>query len=191
LHPYQQDTLDWLGLKGRYRPTSERHLLVEEFYFTSPTTMTGCYDPLLAPFLRRHFLGQADKAFDSPRRFYIQRVGASRGAVNEAEITDFFRKKGWAIVDTQALTMAQQIQLFARAEALCTVHGAALTNLLWCQPGCRVLELFADNFLNGVYEGIARYVGVQHRFLVYPGDATFRIRVHISDLEREYPFLAG
>jgi capsular polysaccharide biosynthesis protein len=191
LQAYQQDTLDWLGLKGRYYPTFERHLLVEDFYFSSPTTMTGCYDPGLAPFLRQHFLGRADKLFDSPRRFYIRRVGVSRGVVNEAEVMEFFRNKGWAIVDTQELTMAQQIQLFARAEALCTVHGAALTNLLWCQPGCRVLELLASNFLNGVYEGVAGYVGVQHRFKVYPGDAAFRIRVSISDLEREYPFLAG
>jgi hypothetical protein len=191
LRPYEKDTLDWLGLKGRYRLTPERHVIVDEFYFSSPTTMTGCYDPVLAPFLRRNFLKRADTSFDSPKRFYVPRVGVTRGVINDNEVREFFLRRGWGVVDTQELTMAQQIQLFARAEAVCAVHGAALTNLLWCQPGCRVLELLASNFLNGVYEGVARYVGVQHRFLIYPGDAKFRLRVDLRDLEREYEFLAG
>src|SRR6185312_9036773 len=96
----------------------------------------------------------------SPPKFFVHRVGASRGLINEAEVLDFFRNLGWAIIDTETLTMAQQIQLFANAKQVCALHGAALTNLLWSNPGCRVLELVPQNFLNGVYEGIAEALGL-------------------------------
>jgi capsular polysaccharide biosynthesis protein len=76
----------------------------------------------------------------------------------------------------------RQSRLFAEAEAICTLHGAALTNLVWCKPGCRVLELVADTFVNGVYEGIAEQVGVEHHFLLCPGDSAFRARVDMKRL---------
>lgn len=182
LAPYQEQTLAWLGLEKRHRPTHERHLLIENYFFSSPTAMTGCYDAVSIGFLRESFLKHADLFYTPPRRFYIQRVGQSRGIINEPEVLDFFRNKGWAIVAMENLTLGQQIRLFSEAEAICTLHGAALTNLVWCKPGCRVLELVADTFINGVYEGIAEQVGVEHRFLLCPGDLAFRARVDIGRL---------
>jgi hypothetical protein len=58
-----------------------------------------------------------------------------------------------------------------------------LTRLVWARPQCRVLELLADNFLNGVYEGLAEAVGARHRFLICPGDADLRARVDLRQLE--------
>jgi len=182
LTPYQEQTMAWLGLEKRYRPTHERHLLVESYFFSSPTAMTGCYDAVSIGFLRASFLKHADVSYASPRRFYIQRVGQSRGIVNEPEVLEFFRRQGWAILAMENLTLAQQIRLFAEADVICTLHGAALTNLVWCKRGCRVLELVADNFLNGVYEGIAEQVGVRHLALLCPGDFAFRARVDMKRL---------
>lgn len=189
LAPYQVDTLAWLGLEGRYRPTNERHLLVENFYFSSPPAMTGCYDPFTPQFLRESFLKHADASYDPPRRLYIRRVGQTRGIHNEQAVIDFFLAQGWGIVDTAELTMAQQIRLFANAEAVCTLHGGGLTNLLWCSPGVRVLEIVSDNFVNGVYEGLSGRLGLRHTFLLCPGDHEFRARVDMRALGEKYAHL--
>jgi capsular polysaccharide biosynthesis protein len=191
LSSYQKEMLAWLNLEGRYRPTSERHLCVEDFYFSSPTAMTGCYDPTAVRFLREAFLDRSDKAYDAPARFYIRRVGVGRGITNEDEVLGFFAEKGWAIVDTEQLTMAQQIRLFAGAEAICTLHGAALANLVWARRGARVLELVSDTFLNAVYEGLAARVGVEHRFILCRGNAAFEATVDMEALRREFMFLEG
>jgi capsular polysaccharide biosynthesis protein len=188
LNSYRRDTLKWLGLENRVRPTAEKHLLVENYYFCSPTAMTGCYNPHAVQFLRRAFLSRADLAYDPPRRFYLRRVGQVRPILNEDEIVDFFRKKGWAIVDTEQLPLAQQIQLFARAEMICAPHGAGLTNLLWCQPGCRVLELCASTFLNGCFEGLAECLRLDHHYLVYAADWSYQARVDLKALERALEF---
>jgi capsular polysaccharide biosynthesis protein len=181
---YQRDTLKWLGLEGRVRITSEQHLSIEHYYFSSPTNITGLFDPYAVEFLRRSFRERRDVNYDSPKRFFVHRIGATRGIVNENEVLQFFRKRGWPIVDTQTLSMAEQIQLFAGAEQICALHGAALANLVWCEPACRVLELISGTYMNGVYEGIGEAIGLKYDFLLCKGDAEFKALVHLADLKR-------
>jgi hypothetical protein len=188
LAQYQKQTLQWLGLENRIRPTREKHLLVEHYYFCSPTSMTGCYNPFAVQFLRQSLLPHADVAFDSPTRFYLRRVGKGRPILNENDVLDFFQKKGWAIIDTEQLPMARQIRLFSRAEMICAPHGAGLTNLLWAPVGCKVLELCASTFLNGVYEGLAECLALKHRFLIFQGDDTYQSRVNLEEVERALDF---
>ncbi len=188
LSGYQRETLAWLGLADRIRPTAERHLVVENFYFSSPTNHTGCFDPYAVDWLRRTFLPRQEAA-GTPRRFYVRRVGVSRGITNEAELLALFEQRGWAVVDTAEMTLARQIALFARADAVCALHGAALTNLVWCPPGCRVLELAASTYLNGVFEGIAEAAGVEHRFLIGPGTEDFAVTVDVAAVEKAMPWL--
>jgi capsular polysaccharide biosynthesis protein len=188
LAPYQQQTLQWLGLENRIRPTAEKHLLIEHYYFCSPTSMTGCYNPFAVEFLRRSFLPHADQAYDPPRRFYLRRVGKFRPILNEDEVLDFFAKKGWAIIDTEQLPLARQIQLFSKAEMICAPHGAGLTNLLWSPPGCKVLELCCSTFLNGVYEGMAEALSLRYHYLIFEGDDTFQSRVNLQEVERALAF---
>jgi capsular polysaccharide biosynthesis protein len=189
VHPkldlYQVETLKLLGLQDRVRLTPERHLLVENYFFASPTGMTGCRNPYAVEWLRQHFLSFADKEWQSPRRFYIRRLGRTRGLVNEAEVIDFLQQKGWAIVDLESMPVRRQIQLFAGAELVCGLHGAAFTNLLWSSSRCRVLEICAANFLNGVYEGLAEVVGARHRFIICSADGAFVARVPMKDFQRE------
>jgi capsular polysaccharide biosynthesis protein len=187
LRPFQLDTLRWLGLEGRYRETSERHLCVENYYFTAPTAMTGCTNPYAAKFLREKFLPHADATFQGPDKFYLLRRGKTRGVLNEAELIAFLERRGWTAIDPEALQLAQQIKLFAGARAVCGLHGAGLTNMLWCRPACVIIELMADNFLNGCYESISASLEVRHQILVFPGDAQWRIRVDLERLARVLP----
>jgi capsular polysaccharide biosynthesis protein len=184
LTPYQTHTLEWLGLRDRIRPTDEKHLIAENFYFAPPFALTGCYDPFSIRFLRQALLRRADESYDSPRRFFLIRVGKLRGTLNEREVIEFFRKRGWAIIDPESLSIARQIQLFSKAEVICSLHGGALTNLVWCAPSCRVYEIVASTFLNGVFEGIAEAVGLKHDFMLCPGDAAFRAYVDLEKLEK-------
>ena len=179
---FQRETLEWLGLTNRMRLTPEDHLQVENYFFSSLTNMTGLFDPCAVSFLRRSLLERRDKEYQPPTRFFVHRVNSVRGLVNESEVLRFFASRGWAIVDLAALPLARQMQLFANAEEVCALHGAALTHLLWASPQCRVLELLASNYLNGVYEGLAEAVGAQHRFLICPGDADHRALVDLQRL---------
>lgn len=181
---YGWDSLKALGLQDRLRETHEKHLVLENYYFSSPTAMTGCANPYATDFLRKSFLGLADKDYSGPERFYIRRKGKTRGIWEEDKLIEILLKRNWGVVDLEELTFAQQIKLFADAKAICGVHGAGFTNLVWCQPGCVVMEFFASNFLNGCYESIASCVGVDYRFRVFTADANFHIQIEPMEFEK-------
>jgi len=177
---YQKETLKLLGLLDRVRYTPERHLLVENYYFASPTAMIDCYNPLGIGFLREKFLPLADPNYSGPKKFLIHRNNKSRGIVNENEVYDFFRKRGWEIIDTEKLTFAQEIKLFNDAEAISGVFGSGFTNIAWCRPGCKVLPFVADCWIDGYVEWMAQVVGTEFHYRIFPSDRAMRA---IVDLE--------
>jgi hypothetical protein len=73
-------------------------------------------------------------------RLYIQREHLRRVAPNPL-FDQFLTNQGYTTVALDALTPSAQIQLFQSAETILAPHGAGLSNLLFCQPGTRVLEL--------------------------------------------------
>jgi capsular polysaccharide biosynthesis protein len=187
LLPFQRDTLRRLGLEHRIEPLPGRHLVAENFYFSTPTVMSGCANAYGTKFLRDHFLPHAAAAPEPAEKIYIQRRGQTRGIRNEPELLAFLTQRGWRAVELESLSLAQQIGLFAGARAVCGLHGAGFTNLLWCRPGCVAVELLADNFLNGCYEALASCVGVEHRFLIQPADVEARLQVDLDQLARLLP----
>lgn len=180
---YVRETLRWLGLEKRVRPTGERHLHVENFYFVAPTALTGCPNPFALRFLRERFLGSRAANWQGPKRIYLTRARKTRGIVDEEAVESFFRERGWALIDSESLSLANQIALFADADAICGLHGGAFANLVWCPPGCKVLEIFAEGFLNGCYEGIALCLGLTYRWVSFPADGEFRARVELPQIE--------
>ena len=173
-----------LGLLDRVRETSSRHLLVEEYYFSAPVGMTGCTNPYTVEWLRSRFLPHRSLP-ETPPRFFIRRRGRTRGITNQEEIAEFFISKGWVAIHPEELSLAEQIAWFHNAEVIVGEHGAAFTNLLWCRPGCRVVELCPGNFLNGCYEAISLCVGIDHQFKVFPAapDSSFHVPLReIADI---------
>jgi hypothetical protein len=177
---YQKETLQLLGLTGRCRLSPERHLILENYYFSSPTAMLDCYNPFGVNFLREKFLPLADKNYSGPKKFLIHRSNKSRGIINEAEVYEFFRKSGWEIVDTEKLTFAQEIKLFNDAEAISGVFGSGFTNAVWCRPGCKLLPFVADCWLDGYVEWIAEVVGAEFHYRIFPSDHAMRAQVNLE-----------
>jgi len=188
LTPYQRESLDLLGLSDRARPTPEKHLRLETYYFSGPTAMTGVNNPYAVTFLRQSFLPYAVSASRGARVF-VWREGKTRGIKNQTELASLFQKRDWIVVDLEKLSFREQIGLFKEANAICAAHGAALTNLIWCNPGTKVLEIFADRFLNPCYETIARLVRLDHRYLILPGDSSLRVTVSIRSIEEHLDWL--
>ena len=176
LAPWMRWFLERLDLGGRLLETEATALRVENFYFSSPSSMTGCWNPYAVDFLRRRFLPFGSPTSHSlPRKFYILREGFTRRLANEQEVREFFISRGWSLIAPEKLSIPDQIALFRDAEAVVGTHGSALTNLLWCSPGARVLEFVPENFIAGAFEWLARINGLSHRFMLcdvnHRGDA--------------------
>lgn len=180
LRPWMRWFIVRLNLAARCIETSAKHVTIEHYFFSSPTSMTGCHNPYAIRFLRDNFLGFASSKNNFPRKFYIIREGFTRGIQNENEVRSFFINKGWGLIAPETLSIEDQIRLFANAEAIAGIHGSAFTNLLWCSPGCEVIEFAPNNFLAGAFEILAKNLGLRHQFIICEADNHHQVRVDLN-----------
>jgi hypothetical protein len=187
LAAYQHESLAMLGLTdNRIRFSPEKHFQVENYYFSSPPSMIVCHSPYAVRFLRDFFLKKADPDYHGPRRFYISRANAPRNVENNMELERFFLELGWGVMDLSQLTFAQEIRLFAEAEAVCGIFGSGLTNTLFCRPDCAVVMMAHDYWTDGVLDWIIQAVGIKkYSCQVYPANECRRFGVNLEMLKQQ------
>ena len=88
-------------------------------------------------------------------RIYLARGTGARSFANDEEVTAFLEREGFAAVRCENLPVHEQAQIFARARLVVGLHGSALTNIVFCQPGATVLEIFAPDFIQPYYWTLA------------------------------------
>ena len=94
------------------------------------------------------------------RRIYISRPKGRRSIANQAELDPILERFGFETVAME--TVENQPQLFHDAEAIATAHGAALVNLIFCQPGTKVLELMTLDQLAPHYQVLTQQLQLDH-----------------------------
>ena len=65
-----------------------------------------------------------------------------RRLLNEEELDPILERNGFVKVTLEALPIAEQIAIFRGADVIIGPHGAGLTNIMFCRPGTRILEIF-------------------------------------------------
>lgn len=86
---------------------------------------------------------------DAQNRVFLTRSPkAKRRVENSEEVSALVRKYDFEIVDTEGMSIARQMELFADTRYLIMVHGAGFTNIMYRQfAPLSILELHADNYL--------------------------------------------
>jgi capsular polysaccharide biosynthesis protein len=79
-----------------------------------------------------------------PERIYLSRKGVpTRQVANEEAVLALLKPYGFVAVQSEKLSLGEQIALFRQATHIVAPHGASLTNLLHARGGS-VLELFQE-----------------------------------------------
>jgi capsular polysaccharide biosynthesis protein len=101
------------------------------------------------------------------RRIFLSRADATRRRFRDEHLLwDKLKKRGFEKVEFAAMSLAEQIDCMRRAEAVVAPHGAGLTNLVWADPGTKVAELFAKEYINACYWLIADMLGQHYGFAI-------------------------
>lgn len=80
---------------------------------------------------------------EGPEKIYILRK--TRLLKNETEVRNKFKTQGFELIDPSNFTLTEQINMFASAKIVAGFHGAGLTNILFCGPKARILEIADAN----------------------------------------------
>jgi len=94
----------------------------------------------LKDFQQRIAVRYADAGGRRKRRLLVARRGPTRKIYNIKQVEAFLSKYDFETVYLEGMRVVDQILLFQSAEFVIGPHGAALTNLLFCQPGTKVIE---------------------------------------------------
>jgi len=112
-----------------------------------------------------------------PERIYISRNQARyRRILNEEQVIDLLSKYGFVTIVPESMTWEEQIALFANAKAIVSPHGSGLTNIIFCQPGTTVIELFSPHYIRHYYWVISQQLGLEHYYLTGEGFPCYPIR---------------
>lgn len=69
---------------------------------------------------------------------YIHRNSGYRNALNQVELDTFVAQQGWKVIYPETLSFDEQVRTFHRASMVVGLTGAAMANLVFTRPGCRV-----------------------------------------------------
>ncbi|NEQ73264.1 MAG: DUF563 domain-containing protein [Okeania sp. SIO2C9] len=171
---FQRETIESLGISQDKIIESEiypyiqaERLLVPSFSYSDGKYLRipkwGC------DFLRNSFLSEEAKKtrYYQTERIYISRKESSRRrVVNEEEVISFLDKFDFESITLESMSVAEQATLLASVKVVVALHGAGLTNLVFCSSGTKVIEFFAPEYIVKYYWILSNVCGLEYYYLL-------------------------
>lgn len=200
--PFQKESLDWLGIpKEKQVVTAKgKHFKADTLLAPSLPGIPSQTPPWVVEFLQQTFPASA-VARQKNEKLYISRDRSRyRTFINDQEVREFLLQRGFREVFAEELSFREQVDLFASAETIVAPHGAGLSNLVFCRPGTKVIEIFSPDYVNGCFWVLANWARLNYFYLlgdgprppefVDPHKVEKNITVNLRDLEATFR-LAG
>ena len=185
--PFHFQTLNLLGIpKEKVIDTKNYpHIVAENLIvpsvFIHPANSASKW---VIEFLRKLVLGNKPVKTNRNKRIYISRDGASkRIIINRKEVENLLENYGFQKVKMDSMSVVEQAMFVSEAEAVVGIHGAGLTNIVFCSPGTKVVEIFSPLYCTNSYFVISNQCGLDYSCFVgedYDGSLQ-------NQLERKLP----
>lgn len=166
--PYQQvldllwkedERFEWCGeiidVKNLIVPSSHKGISNPRVIEGAPPSMTSIQwiQGKVFPYLQE----------SAATRILISRSKARyRHVANEDELLGSIAALGFKLISLEEYSFLEQAAIFRDAEAVVAVHGAGLANLIFCQQGTLVVEIFPDSVERHDYWSISEIMGLDY-----------------------------
>lgn len=97
--------------------------------------------------------------------FISRRETHIRSLLNEEALCRHMAKAGFEIIVPAEMSVAAQVQAFREADVVIGCHGAGLANIVFCEPGTRVLELFPEYTVSAHFWMLAGHFNLEYGVL--------------------------
>ncbi len=171
--PFQQETLATLGIPATkiIESCHYPHVKASRLVVPSLPGYVGNMPDWACKFLKQEFLPDriVERSHKSERLYISRDMAKGRKIVNSHEVTNFLSKLGFKCVVLESLSIAETALLFSAAEVVLAPHGAGLSNLVFCQPGTKVIEIFSPNYVNVLYWSLSNEMNLEYYYLLGEG----------------------
>jgi capsular polysaccharide biosynthesis protein len=172
-HPFQKETLLTVDVPAEKIVFTHRdlHFTCDLLIVPSLPGITGSLTAWQCDFLRKLFLAERNNHVPRKRIYISRKDATSRRILNEESLTEILNELDFQIVSMSGLSVHEQANLFYEAEIIVAPHGAAMTNLVFCDIKCKVLEIFAPGYLNPCYRGLSNLIGIDYWYILGTGNS--------------------
>ncbi|VXD18799.1 putative TPR repeat protein [Planktothrix serta PCC 8927] len=169
--PYQKQTLELLGIPEHkiIQSIDKPYIQAKKLIVPAPNLFQNntVTPEWICKFLKQQFLPEQAKTVKANRRIYISRENAgSRSVVNQDELMQRLELFNFESVVLESLTLSEQALLMASASVVLAPHGAGLSNIVFCQPGTKIIELFTPTYVPPCYRIISNVCNLEHYYLI-------------------------
>lgn len=195
---YQIKTLERLGIDPKKIVNSfddtEFHLRAKTLFVPSYPNGNATVNGWAAEAVRGFFLPK-NEPLEKSGRYYVSREKAvGRQVKNEAEVVSFLeRQYGFKKIFAEDYSVEQIAGIFSGAECVAGPHGGGFTNLIFCPPGCKVIDIFPPEDFTTYFWGLANAAGLEYAYFFGEGERPTKekdifvrnanIRVNLQKLE--------
>lgn len=163
---FQKECIAKLGIKEDQLIVCEEHpyIQADELLVTSIEDPTMC-SGFTCDQLRKLFLPLGQ---DEPtKKLYLGRGNAkTRKMSNEPDVRQVLLDQGFEYVELDKFTVEEQAKLFSSARIVVSPHGAALSNLVFCNPGTAVVELIHPHKNPRYYWDLSSRCNLRYSYLM-------------------------
>ncbi|MEG4518189.1 MULTISPECIES: tetratricopeptide repeat protein [unclassified Microcoleus] len=168
---YQAETLNSLGIPQDKLLESRCNLHITADKLIVPSISydgSGAVSKWKCEYLKKTFLKEEQPLnTDYSERIYISRQQASyRRIVNDEEVIKYLEKFGFRSVKLETMSIAEQAACLGAAKIVVAPHGGGLTNLVFCSPGTKVIEIFSPLYVPHCYWMISNLCSLEHYYLI-------------------------
>jgi capsular polysaccharide biosynthesis protein len=114
------------------------------------------------------------------RRIYVSRARAGyRRILNESDIVEFLGRRGFENMTLEGLSVQEQAAVMASCEVIVAPHGGGLSNIVFCSPGTKIIEIFSPELVARYFWRLSNQMKLDYYYLLGNGP--------VGSLEPDYP----
>ena len=133
---YQIPSLLASGVK--FQSFNKRALFAGNLIFSQCTRKdTGHFSKGQFDYIKKYF---EIPDINPSRNIYLKRSNVKRCVYNDGEVEMLLKLNGFEIIETDNMTLYDQINIFSQAKCLVSMHGAGLTNMIFMQRNQLIIE---------------------------------------------------
>lgn len=99
-------------------------------------------------------------------KIFISRHNIKARTYNNDEIEIFLNENDYKIIHPESMSFEDQVLIFHNASEIVAASGAALTNIIFCKPGTKIIVLANQKLNLAIFSNLAECFGLNMMYLV-------------------------
>ncbi len=137
---------------------------------------------------RKMFMNKAKK-FKNIRNVFMDRSSSKFNhckILNQNLLNKWVVKNNFDFYTPEKLSLEKQIYLFKNASIILGAHGAAFTNIIFCKPGTKIIEIITADHPNKKCERISKILNLKYFRIITKKDNSNKNYPHRIHLEKKH-----